>query len=147
MVNRIEPGMPVDAYKTYRILSPPSTHFRPATCAEVDCEAYLNGWRSIIDETTVLGEQQAHYIRKQSGRSFIEHRFESGLTRFSFEAGQKCFARGHQVRLDRPEHYLVRGGDWRGNPTGETRTHVNAADWVEDFGEHQQRLLDQIERG
>lgn len=146
MANRIEPGMPVDAYKTYRIVSPQATHFRPATCAEVDCEAYLNGWRSTIDEATVLGGQQAHYIRKQSGRGFTEERLESGLTQFDFSAGQRCFTQ-HQARLDRPEHYLVRGGDWRGNPTGETRTHSSAADWVEDFGEHQQRLLDQHERG
>jgi hypothetical protein len=146
MANRIEPGMPVGAYKTYRILSPQATHFRPATCAEADCEAYQHGWRSDIDESTVLGGQQAHYIRKQSGRAVTEERLPGGLTRFTFEAGQRCFTQ-HQARLDRPEHYLVRGGDWRGNPTGETRTHTSAADWVEDFGEHQQRLLDQHERG
>lgn len=146
-MNRIQPAMPVHAYKTYRILSPQSTHFRPATCAEVGCLAHVNGWESTIDETTVLGQQQAHYIRKQSGRGFTEERLPGGLTRFSFAAGQTCFAGGHQVRLDRPELYLVRGGDWRGNPTGEQRQHANAADWVEDFGEHQQRIADQIERG
>jgi hypothetical protein len=51
------------------------------------------------------------------------------------------------VRLDRPELYLVADGDWRGNPTGRQRTHQNAADWVEDFGEHQLRIADQVERG
>jgi len=145
-MGRIEPNLPVNAYKTYEIKSPISTHFRPATCAEVACEAHLNGWQSTIDETTVLGGQQAHYIRKQSGRGFTEHRTETGLTVFTFEAGQRCFGE-HQVRLDRPELYLVTGGDWRGNPTGERRIHHNAADWVEDFGEHQLRIADQIERG
>jgi hypothetical protein len=108
----------------------------------------VNGWQSTIDESTVLGQQQAHYIRKQSGRAFTESRTEGALTVFSFEAGQRCFDAGnHRARLDRPELYLVRGGDWRGNPTGEQRQHANAADWVEDFGEHQQRIADQIERG
>lgn len=146
-MNRMTPNMPVEAYKTYRIVSPQSTHFRPATCAEADCGAFLNGWQSTIDEATVLGQQQAHYIRKQSGRGFTEERLPGGLTRFSFEAGQTCFAGGHQVRLDRPELYLVADGDWRGNPTGMQRTHQSAADWVEDFGEHQLRLVDQMERG
>ncbi|MFE2911243.1 hypothetical protein [Kitasatospora indigofera] len=143
---RIEPNMPVGAYKTYRIMSPQSTHFRPATCAEADCEHHLRGWQSTIDETTVLGQQQAHYIRKQSGRGFTEERLSASLTRFIFHAGQTCFAGGHQVRLDRPEHYLVRAGDWRGNPTGQSQT-LRAQDWVDDFGEHQQRLADQLERG
>jgi hypothetical protein len=145
-MNRITPNMPVTAYKTYRILSPVSTHFRPATCAEAECAAYLNGWRSTVDEATVLGQQQAHYIRRQSGRRHREERDEAGLTVFTFEAGQECFAGGHQVRLDRPEHYLLTGGDWRGNPTGEHRT-LRAQDWIDDFGEHQQRLADYQERG
>jgi hypothetical protein len=142
---RITPNMPPEAYKTYRISSPLATHWRPATCAEANCGAHQNGWQSTIDEATVLGQQQAHYIRKQSGRRFTEERLP-GLTRFAFEAGQTCFG-SHQLPLDRPELYLVRGGDWRGNPTGELREHASAADWIEDFGEHQLRLADQIERG
>jgi hypothetical protein len=145
-MQRIEPALPPDAYQTYRIVSPQATHFRPATCAEAECEAHLNGWQSTIDETTVLGQQQAHYIRRQSGRGFTEERLPTGLTRFSFEAGQECFASSsHQVRLDRPELYLVQGGDWRA--PGAVRKHANAADWVDDFGENQLRLADRIERG
>jgi hypothetical protein len=144
----IEPNMPVSAYKTYRILSPVSTHYRPASCAEVDCAAHLNGWQTTVDETTLIGQQQAFYVRKQSGRGFTERRNEAGLTVFTFEAGQRCFASGeHRVSLDRPEHYLVQGGDWRGNPTGYQRRHANAADWIDDFGEHQQRIADLRERG
>lgn len=144
---RVAPLMPVTAYKTYRIASPISTHFRPATCAEADCGAYLHGWVSTIDESTVLGQQQAHHIRKESGRAFTEQRLPTGLTEFTFEAGQRCFKGDHQVRLDRPELYLVRDGDWRGNPTGEKRQHHNAKDWIEDFGEHQQRLADEHQKG
>jgi hypothetical protein len=141
---RIEPNMPADAYKTYSIKSPQSTHFRPATCAEMGCPAHQNGWRSTIDEATVLGQQQGHYIRKQSGRRYVEERLESGLTQFTFEAGQRCFTE-HQLKLDRPELYFVNNGDWRASSG--LRQHSRAADWVEDFGEHQQRLADQLERG
>jgi len=90
--------------------------------------------------------RQAHYIRRESGRKFTEERTPAGLTEFTFEAGQKCFAT-HELRNSRPERFLVTGGDWRGNPTGERREHVNAADWTEDFALHQDRLKTVIERG
>lgn len=145
-MTRIDPALPVHAFKTYQVVAPPSTHWRPATCADVGCEAMAGGWRSVIDESTELGQKQAHYIRRESGRKHVEHRDQAGLTVFEFEAGQRCFA-PHQVRLDRPEIYLVRGGDFRGNPSGQVRKHANAADWVEDFQDHQGRLAETIERG
>ena len=145
--DRIPPNMPVEAYQTYRIVSPLATHCRPGTCAEADCPHYEHGLQSPIDEATVLGQQQAHYIRKQSGRGFTEERLPGGLTQFTFAAGQTCFAAPHQVPLGRPELYLVRGGDWRGNPTGEQRTHRDAQDWIDDFGEHQNNLADQMKKG
>ena len=69
---RIDPQLPTDAMKTYSIMAPKSTHFRKATCAEMDCPSYLHGWATIIDERTELGQEQAHYIRKLSGRKFTE---------------------------------------------------------------------------
>lgn len=148
-MNRIEPAMPADAYKTYAIVAPRSTHWVDATCEQVDCAHYLHGWQSVIDEATELGQRQAYYIRKQSGRRFTEARREDGLTAFTFEAGQACFDAGkHQRRLDRPELYIVRDGDHRGNPRGTApRQHVRAQDWVEDFAEHQQQLADEHQKG
>lgn len=145
--NRITPNMSVEAYKTYRIASPLATHWRDATCAEADCQHHLNGWQSTIDESTQLGQRQAHYIRRESRRGFTEERLPTGLTRFTFAAGQTCFAGPHQVPVGRPELYLVRDGDWRGNPTGRQRTHSSPQDWIDDFGEHQDRLADQMKKG
>lgn len=144
--NRITPNMSVDAYKTYRISSPLATHWRPGTCAEAECAHHLDGWQSTIDEATVLGQQQAHYIRRQSGRGFTEERLAGGLTCFTFPAGQTCFASPHQVPVGRPELYVVRDGDWRGNPTGRSQT-LRPQDWIDDFGEHQNRLADQMKKG
>ncbi|SFY52045.1 hypothetical protein [Streptomyces sp. F-1] len=148
-MHRIEPQMPAAAYKTYQIVAPQSTHWVAATCAEVDCAHYLNGWQSVIDEATELGQRQAHYIRKQSGRAYREERRPDGLTVFTFEAGQACFnAAKHQKRTGRPELYIVRDGDHRGNPRGTApRQHVRAADWVEDFAEHQQALANEHQKG
>lgn len=148
-MNRIEPAMPAAAYKTYAIVAPRSTHWVAATCAEAECAHHLYGWQSVIDETSELGQRQAYYIRKVSGRAYREERRPDGLTTFTFEAGQPCFnAAKHRRRLDRPELYIVRDGDHRGNPRGTApRQHVRAQDWVEDFAEHQQGLADEIKKG
>jgi hypothetical protein len=137
MVFRIEPKMPAHAYTTYQIASPISTHYRNGTCDEAGCLAHRYGWTTTVDESTTLGQGQAHYIRKTSGRRYVESR-DAGLTTFTFEAGQKCFTT-HKVPLDRPELYVVRGGDHRGNPRGEFTEH-RADTWVESFAEHQDRI-------
>jgi len=139
MTFRITPQAPPQFYKTYQIVSPISTHYRTGTCEEFGCLAHQHGWQTGVDESTELGQRQAHYIRALSGRRFVERRTEIGLTAFTFEAGQKCFAE-HKVPLDRPELYVVRGGDFRGNPRNEVRKHSGADSWVNDFAEHQDRI-------
>ncbi|MFD6035721.1 hypothetical protein ACFWHF_14440 [Streptomyces griseoincarnatus] len=144
---RIQPNLTAAEYKTYQIVAPLASHWRPATCEEVDCPAYTGGWVSRIDEQSELGQKQAHYIRKQAGRKFSEDRQPDGLTAFTFPPGQACFQQ-HQKRLERPELYVVRDGDWRGNPLGTApRTHSRPDHWVEDFAEHQERLARIIEKG
>jgi hypothetical protein len=146
MVNRIEPQLPAHLMTTYSVRSPISTHFRAATCAEVECPNLEHGWRSVVDERTDLGQAQAYYIRHDSGRRFREEYQPDGLTSFTFEAGQQCFGK-HQVRTARPEMYLVHGGDWRGNPRQDVRQHTSADDWIDDFAEHQQTLADRLAQG
>jgi hypothetical protein len=146
---RVIPGMPVQAMRTYGISSPIATHYRRATCAEVECGPTVNGWKSLADESTPDGQRRAHYIRKQSGRHFSEGR-EGSLTVFWFPPGQMCFDSGndqHMVSLERPATFLVRDGDWRGNPSGSRRVHQRPEDWVEDFAENLDQVKTQIERG
>lgn len=142
---RIAPAMAVGAYKTYELRSPHASHYRRATCKEVECKAYERGWKTVVDVSTTLGEEQASYIGKFSGRRFVLEVTE-GLHTYTFPAGQKCFD-VHQVPLERDPILVVRDGDYRGNPTGKSRTHTRVADWLEDFAEHQQGLSDEIERG
>jgi hypothetical protein len=139
---RIQPAMPVGAYQTYSISAPTDATVR-AACEQVDCAQWRNGWRTLIDEGTDLGRQQAVYIRTGARRTFRERPGPGGLTEFIFDSGQRCFA-DHRTR---PETYRVRAGDWRGNPSGQQRTHTRPIDWVEDFQENQGRVSDQIERG
>lgn len=93
------------------------------------------------------GKAQAYYIRNQSDRKYKEHRHAS-MTEFLFEPGQDCFRRTeHRVRVDRPELYVVRDGDWRGNPTGNVRQHKSPEDWIDDFKNNQDQVKTQYERG
>lgn len=146
-INRITPNLPTAAMKTYSVRAPLGSHWRKATCAEVDCESYLHGWMTTVPSDSA----QAHYIRKESGRRFIETTLDGGRVIFTFEPGQRCFGSDeHTVHLDREAFYVVREGDWRGNPRPHARTniqHVRADDWVDDFATHQGRLADRLERG
>lgn len=153
-MNRIQPQMGAEAYKTYSIMAPASSHFRPATCAETDCPDYLSGWRVRVEG---LPPEMLHDAKTArfplNGRSvpyrYAEVSIAAGETWLHFEAGQPCFRRReHRIRIDKPELFLVQGGDHRGNPRGtKTRMHQRPELWVEDFGEHQQNIADQIERG
>lgn len=142
----VQPLMGPEAYKTYSIMAPLSTHFRPATCAEVDCPDYLHGWRIRAD---VLDERMLHAART-SGRKYTELRVSELENWIVFEAGQSCFRTSqHRTRIhDKPELFLVSDGDARGNPRGtKARLHQRPADWQEDFAEHQQGLANVHQKG
>lgn len=140
---RVEPALPVQATKTYSVQAPPATHWRDATCAEVDCQSYLHGWKTLVNVSTDLGQRQVVYIRHESGRRFTEH-LEGTAMVFTFEPGQRCFA-GHRAPLERDPLFLVRMGDWRGY--GPTRVHKRPGDWVDDMQESLDKVRDRQERG
>ncbi len=142
---RLAPTGPVTAYKSYEFSMPPGTHTRPATCEQVDCPTQASGWITPVDESTTLGQKQAHYIRRLSGRIHTEGPRDV-FTLFTFPPGEECFDT-HTVALDRDPIFVVRGGDWRGNPRRERMTHDRPDYWVEDFAEHQDRLATRISRG
>ena len=139
---RLPPQGPVQVYQTFSVRTR-SDRAVKTVCEKVGCPAWRQGWESVIDERTDLGKQQAAYIRTQSGRTFREQKTAAGLTVFRFESGQRCFAE-HQTR---PELYLVRDGDYRGNPTGRRRVHTRAADWVEHMQEEFGRFDEDRHRG
>lgn len=143
-LNRVKPALPLTVMQTYAIDAPRETHFRPATCREVDCPHHIHGWKTVVDERTELGQRQAEYIRRHSGRSFSEDREVEGLTTFVFEPGQQCF-RPHETRVDRPEIFSRFGGDFRGRTT-EARV-LPAHGWVDDMAEDLEQLRVRAERG
>src|SRR5258708_31547905 len=114
---RVPPALPAAAMKTYQIAAPLATHWRPASCEEADCLAYLHGWQTSCDETTELGQRQADYIRHDKTRKHAERRAGAGLTVFEVGPGEKCFRppRGPNTP---PERFPGAGGDLRGQPPG-----------------------------
>ena len=135
-----DPRMPVQAYRTWSVKSRPDKRVR-TVCERVGCRRWREGWESLIDESTQMGQQQAAFIRG-SRRTFREQRNGAGLTVFRFEPYQRCFE-DHQTM---PEKYLVRGGDHRG-VVGKVRVHQRAADWVEHVQQHMGLLLDERDKG
>lgn len=145
---RIQPQMPVHLYKSYRIVAPLKTHWRPASCEEAGCLQYQKGWKTTVDESTPLGQNQAHYIRHDKTRKCSEQKLPTGLTEFTFGPGQTCFGSDKHVRrIERPEHFLEQGGDFRGNPRNERRVHTRPDDWLDSFANHQDTLSDKFNQG
>jgi hypothetical protein len=161
-LSRVTPQLPPQAMKTYHVSRPlllapngsfePGSHWREATCREVDCGAYLRGWQTVIDVSRRArgglpsGTAQANFIRLHCGRSFTAAQ-AGDLVTFTFPPGQKCFTQ-HRIPVGREPMFAVTGGDWRGNPLGirpvRFRDHRS---FVDDFGEHQDRLADRQKKG
>lgn len=120
---------------------------RKASCEEVECAMYLQGWKMKIDLGTDLGQKQAHYIKHQSGRSYKVESQRDGLVTLMFAPNQPCFNE-HTTKTDLPEVFLVKGGDHRGNPQRTpTRVHKKPEFWLEEFSEHQDRIATAKEKG
>lgn len=149
---RIESPLPSRVFRTYALQQPLATHWRVATCAEVDCPRYLGGWKTPLDLSTQDGQNAAAWIR-QSGLHFTEEVTGPFAILFTFGPGQLCprSTPGHPMRhrapLERLPRMLVHDGDHRGNPTGWSRLHNKPEDWRDDFGEHLNNLHEQQQRG
>jgi hypothetical protein len=138
-LNRFEPAMTPGSYKTYAVAAPRPTHWRDASCAEVDCEMYLHGWRTVVN----AGSEADVYIRADHSRRHAVEALPDGRVAFTFEPGQQCF-KAHQVKREIPELFVVRDGDWRWGANAQRRS---PDDWVDDFRTHQDRLADRLKQG
>ena len=111
------------------------SHFRKATCREVECDGYLYGWKTFVPPDSV----QANYIRTNSRREFIEAKVSTDLSEFSFPPGQRCFAsgtHGWQIREPTASQTLA---DKYGNP-GKGRVFDRGEDFNDSFNEQAYRI-------
>lgn len=122
--------LPTHLTTRHLYLAPPATHWRRATCEEVDCPAWREGFVVDLDERADPGMGQAQWLRAHRDRwHSTEERLPEGLTRFRFPAGQSCLhTAGHRVRADRPGLFVVARGD-------RDPIRLTAEQWRDDHGE------------
>lgn len=144
--NRPEPALRPEQMKTYAIIRQDGVHMRPATCAEIECPQWVNGWITRVPRGTDL---EAYIVSGAHGRRCYEVTpIESAERQFMFAIGQSCFREStHRVPIEREPFFVVRDGDWRGNPRGTAAINRRPDDWVDDFANHQQRIADARDRG
>lgn len=102
----------------------------PATAAQVDCPMYANGWVTRVPNDS----PQAYYIRKDSGRRFIERYEEEGMVEFHFEPGQECFQgpkHQHRILLGRTPIFI--------KETVERRRRMDWTEFSDDMNENAYR--------
>lgn len=120
----------------HQVTWPKETHWRRATCAEVDCPRYLLGWVT----TVAIGSPQHDYIAnelKNKERHAISERVGDELMQFSYPPGQRCFGANHWRKLDRGPWLTV------GSPGLEAgrleRLAMEPERWVENYNREADR--------
>jgi len=143
---RLDPKMPAHAYTSYTLAAPLASHWRTATCEEVQCERYLNGWQ-IRKEG--LDAQLLHLATHSPQRPYREVQVAPGETWLIYQPGLPCFeASNHRIRVEREAFYYRWPGDHRGLLPGErVYQHQRPDFWVEDFQEHQDKIITAINQG
>lgn len=147
LARRPIPRMGTNSYLTFAARTPLQTHSRAATCAEVGCEGYQNGWT--IPLTGI--DPQLEHVARHSGWHFREVdgvNYGLGEGKYLvFAPGQPCFvSHKHRISLDRPAFYFVGRGDHRSFDIRRA-TQRREQDWVDQFANHQQQLREAQERG
>jgi hypothetical protein len=142
VASRLAPKLGPQFYKSFSLRRPLTSHWREATCEEVDCPDWRFGWFTTVDTSDDLGQRRYHFITHDKTRRPSVQHVGGSLWRFSFGPGFTCYrAHEHRVQIDRPPLLLVAEGDYRGNPRGiPAHVHQTAEDWADDFANHQDRL-------
>jgi hypothetical protein len=150
-LSRILPQADPRHYRTFKVIAPLASHWKRATCEEYMCQDYTHGWATTVDTSTELGQKQFYFITHDKERKYSYQKLSATLHVFVYDSGQRPFfdegKHTHFMPVGREPYYLVHDGDWRGNPTGNKLVHRNHQDWVDQFGENQNRLIDLQKRG
>ena len=99
----------------YTVDMPLATHWRPATCEEVDCKYFVAVWRVNVPKGSP-GEAKLRI----SGRPFHEQTESNGTVTFEFPKGTPCLEPSrHRIQTERPANYLYGSESTPGRIVGE----------------------------
>ena len=121
---------------TYQATWPKSSHWRKATCEEVDCPHFLMGWVTKV----LIGSDMDDYIREVSKSRKYKVVREGELNAYYFDAGQQCFggeAGTHHKKLERGA-WLTKNAATR-NPKFLEQVAMESERWIDEFNEEAHR--------
>lgn len=136
--------MAPEAFTSFAMHAPVSTHFIELPCKVAQCKRYMHGWTTVLDpkrQEHLLFIQ--HIVGGHSGRrwSYGENTPEGYLT-FVFPPGQSCFRNSHHQRDEsKDELYVVRKGDYRTPYSRRDPKAVSFDNWIEAFDNNQTALV------
>jgi len=132
-------------YLTFAIRQPMQTHYRLATCAEVECGAYLGGWQLRVESLT----PELLHVARNSGKRFKELEVTEGEHYIVYEPGQPCFnAMKHRISLERPAFFYAGRGHWsRMFSTRTAQQFKKPEHWAEGMAAHLDRIRIEIQKG
>jgi hypothetical protein len=142
LTRAIMPKAGPESYKSYSWRQPLNTHFRKVTCEEARCKQFTRGWVTMVDTATELGQRQYHYLTHDTSRKYTLDQIGT-MASFTYPPGQQPFAgpaHEHRKPIGYDPIMLVHGGDFRGNPRRTPPVVMKAADFVDDFATHLDRL-------
>ena len=108
--------------------------WKAATCKDIRCYRYENGWESFIPATNAQMIADIYAKRNDRTWTFSEERIEGGIIKFTFPPGLTCFEHldgtGHTVPVERDPRFLYRPG---GRPTKPVL--MDYDQWFDTFNE------------
>lgn len=142
---------PVQHMKSYQLLQPFETHYRVATCREAECRSFREGMSVTFDLTSPEHVALANWMRNRSGLRFSYVQTGTSV-QFLVPAGQngpclRARLRPHRVPLERDPFMIIRGGDFRGNPSSYRHEEDSPDFFVEQWAEDLDRLKTAHDRG
>ena len=86
----------------YGLRTPINSHRRLASCEEINCQHWREGWTIIADLRTDKGQLIEYTIKHDAHKRYKQEPLADGRTLFTFEAGQVCLrAAEHTTSLER----------------------------------------------
>ena len=116
----------------YQITWPKDTHFRKATCEEVECPHFIKGWITRV----VIGSPQDQYIKQDKTRNQVGVKTSEGQIDYYYEPGQQCF-RTHTTKVERAPFFTL---NQPGRESGRLiRSNMDFDRWTDGFNEESYR--------